>query len=28
VFAGPSRELLDSPDRLDALMGVAARSVG
>jgi branched-chain amino acid transport system ATP-binding protein len=26
VFAGPSRELLDAPDRLEALMGVAARA--
>jgi branched-chain amino acid transport system ATP-binding protein len=25
VFAGPSRDLLDAPDRLEALMGVAAR---
>jgi branched-chain amino acid transport system ATP-binding protein len=25
VFAGPSRELLDAPERLDALMGVAGR---
>ena len=25
VFAGPSRELLDAPDRLDALMGVSGR---
>src|SRR6266699_5311198 len=26
VFAGPSRELLDAPDRLESLMGVTARS--
>ena len=26
VFAGASRELLDAPDRLDALMGVAGRT--
>jgi branched-chain amino acid transport system ATP-binding protein len=26
VFAGASRELLDAPDRLDALMGVAGRA--
>jgi branched-chain amino acid transport system ATP-binding protein len=26
VFSGPSRELLDAPERLDALMGVAARA--
>jgi branched-chain amino acid transport system ATP-binding protein len=26
VFAGPSRELLDAPDRLETLMGVAARA--
>ncbi len=26
VFAGPSRELLDAPDRLEALMGVAGRA--
>ncbi len=25
VFAGPSRELLAMPDRLDALMGIAGR---
>jgi branched-chain amino acid transport system ATP-binding protein len=25
VFSGPSRELLDAPERLDALMGVSAR---
>lgn len=25
VFSGPSRELLDAPDRLEALMGVATR---
>jgi branched-chain amino acid transport system ATP-binding protein len=25
VFNGPSRELLDAPERLEALMGVAAR---
>jgi branched-chain amino acid transport system ATP-binding protein len=25
VFAGPSRELLDAPERIDTLMGVAAR---
>jgi branched-chain amino acid transport system ATP-binding protein len=27
VFDGPSRELLDTPERLDALMGVAGRAV-
>jgi branched-chain amino acid transport system ATP-binding protein len=26
VFSGDSRELLDAPQRLDALMGVAART--
>ena len=26
VYSGPSRELLDTPERLDALMGVAARA--
>jgi branched-chain amino acid transport system ATP-binding protein len=26
VFAGASRELLDAPDRLDTLMGVAGRT--
>ena len=26
VFSGPSRELLEAPERLDALMGVAARA--
>jgi branched-chain amino acid transport system ATP-binding protein len=25
VFNGPSRELLDAPERLETLMGVAAR---
>ena len=25
IFSGPSRELLDAPERLEALMGVAAR---
>jgi branched-chain amino acid transport system ATP-binding protein len=25
VFRGPGRDLLDAPERLDALMGVAAR---
>jgi branched-chain amino acid transport system ATP-binding protein len=25
VFSGPSRELLDAPERLETLMGVAAR---
>jgi branched-chain amino acid transport system ATP-binding protein len=28
VFAGPSRELLAAPERLDALMGVAGRRAG
>ncbi len=28
VFSGPSRDLLDAPDRLHALMGVAARVAG
>jgi branched-chain amino acid transport system ATP-binding protein len=27
VFAGPSRELLDTPERLNALMGVGERQV-
>jgi branched-chain amino acid transport system ATP-binding protein len=27
VFSGPSRELLDAPERLEALMGVASRGV-
>jgi branched-chain amino acid transport system ATP-binding protein len=27
VFGGPSRELIDMPDRLHALMGIAARRV-
>jgi branched-chain amino acid transport system ATP-binding protein len=26
VFSGPSRDLLDAPDRLDALMGIAGAS--
>jgi hypothetical protein len=25
VFSGPSRELIDAPERLEALMGVTAR---